>query len=76
MERSQTKPVVWQYHLVWTPGPEHSTVQLWCASRSGTRALWDSWETTRFVQTPTVPDVLNELHAALLGTLERHTHLA
>lgn len=66
---------VWQYALVWTPGPHHSSFQLWAASRAGTRALWDSWETAAFPEVPTLPGVLYQLYVGCCEVQERHAHL-
>jgi hypothetical protein len=71
-----TAPNVWQYHLIWTPGSSSSVMQLWAATRMGTRNLWDSWEVPGHVGIPTVPEVLSALHAGAVELHERHSHLA
>lgn len=75
MRESQQLPNVWQYHLIWTPGPYTSQAQLWAATRMGTRNLWDTWETDRFVGTPAVHDVLHALYTAAVEAHERTLHI-
>lgn len=72
MSDQTTLPNVWQYHLIWTPGTQASMVQLWAATRMGTRNLWDSWEVAGFVGTPDVHAVLYHLYAAAVELHERH----
>jgi len=73
MERSPAPPLAWQYALVWTPGPEHSFVQLWASSQQGHRNLWDAWEVPGFPETPSLHAVLHALYCAAVEGQERST---
>jgi hypothetical protein len=73
MERSPAPPLVWQYALVWTPGPEHSSAQLWAISSAGRRTLWDSWEAPGFPETPSLHAVLHALYYCAVDAQERST---
>jgi len=73
-DRSSTPPV-WQYAVVWTPGPEHSAYQLWATTRSGVRTLWDSWEGPGFQGTPALHAVLYWLYCGALEAQERSSHV-
>lgn len=75
MDDRPTAPNVWQYHLVWTPGPVRSTVQLWASTRMGTKNLWDSWEVEAQHGIPKIADVLTALYSGVLEAQERSTHL-
>lgn len=75
MGDSPTAPNVWQYHLVWTPGPSTSQLQLWAATRMGTRNLWDSWEVRGHVGIPTVGEVLEALYIGAVELHERQSHV-
>lgn len=68
-------PNAWQYHLVWTPGPTVSTVQLWASTRMGTRNLWDQWEVPAHAGIPKIADVLTALYSGVVEAQERSTHL-
>lgn len=74
MDDVQPHPIAWQYALVWTPGPEHSAVQLWAISSQGRRTLWDHWETAGFPETPSLTAVLHNLYVAAVDGQERSTH--
>jgi hypothetical protein len=74
MGDSPATPQVWQYVLVWTPGPERSSFQLWAASKAGTRTLWDAWEVAGQVGTPTFQRVLGALYEGAVEAHERSTH--
>lgn len=76
MQELQPLPNAWQYHLIWTPGDQVSMVQLWAATRMGTRNLWDSWEVPGFVGVPDIQAVMYHLYSAAVELHERHLHLA
>jgi len=65
----------WQYHLVWTPGPVKSMVQLWAVHAAGHRQLWDHWEVQGRVAIPRMAEVLDELYGAVVELHERSTHI-
>ena len=73
MAESPAPTIAWQYVLVWTPGPVRSTVQLWATTRSGTRALWDSWESEGLDHTPSIHEVLGALYRGAVDAHERAT---
>lgn len=74
MDDRPTETPVWQYVLVWTPGETRSSVQLWAASKAGTRTLWDAWEVEGEPKTPTYQRVLSALYGACVEAHERSTH--
>jgi hypothetical protein len=73
MDERPARKIVWQYCLVWTPGPEHSQVSLWAISGQGRRTLWDSWEAASFPETPSLHAVLHHLYCAAVEGQERST---
>lgn len=75
MAIAKLAPVEWQYHLIWTPGPDRSTVGLWAVNRSGARTKWDFWEAPAEPGTPTLQRVLYQLYCASVEAQERSTHL-
>jgi len=71
--RSQDPTTVWQYCLVWSPGPEHSQASLWAISAAGRRTPWDSWEGAGFPEPPSLHAVLHHLYCCALEGQERST---
>lgn len=76
MSTDKQVPIAWQYHLIWTPGPQMSTVGLWAVNRHGSRTRWDHWELPAETETPTLQRVLYVMYVAAVEAQERHTHLA
>lgn len=65
------RDLMWQYHLVWTPGAAASEYRLTAVSSAGHRNHWLTAAAPPHVGTPAVQDVMEELYRACMEFIER-----